>query len=409
MSLSGSDVNQLTVRGAATRVGVAEAPAAPVKVLLVVTTTIGGTGLHTYYLARGLNPAVFDVTVAFGPGYPLDKEFQKLPLKVRIVSMARRLSPLVNLRGLFQLWRLMRAEKFALVCCQCSIAGAVGRIAARIAGVPCTVFIVSNYASHPFQSVLKRRIYNWLERMLDRLTDRDVAVTESMKAEGIETGILRAHKTTVIYNGMDLVNVDRREVRQDLLKEFGLQGRSPIIGTVGRLEFQKGVDYFLKAAARVLAQVPDVRFLVVGDGPLRGSLEELAEQLGIRHAVVFAGWQEDPVAFMAEMDMMCVTSRWEPFGYVLIEAMALKKPVVATRVGGIPEVVQDECTGILVTPQDPEAIANGILRLLQNPELAKRFGEAGRRRVEQRFAVAQMIEQYERLFLSVVHSKCKNY
>lgn len=368
-----------------------------IRVLLLMTSSAGGVGVWAYLLTKGLSKSEFDVTVAFGRGYPMDSEFGGLGVTVVPLSLSRSLAPWTNLKGFAQIYRLLRDGDFDIVCTACSIAGVLGRAAGWIAGVPCRIWTAHAYASHPHQSWLKRGIYRLVERGMDRLTTHYVAVSESMREFGIRNRIMRPEKVSVIHNGIVIAGPPAAspwEVRAEL----GLRSDTLVVGTLGRLEPQKGLDVLLRAASSVRRRVRDVEFVVAGDGPLRERLEALSRELGLQDFVRFVGWQRDAARVLSILDVYCLSSLWEAFGLAAAEAMALEKPVVATRVDGVAEVVQDGETGVLVPPGDPEALAEGLVTLLTDAGLRRRMGVAGRRRVETRFTVPEMVRRYEGLF-----------
>ena len=368
-----------------------------IAVLLLLTSTAGGVGVHAYYLAKFLCRSEFDLTVGYGPGYPMDREFERLDVPIVHFCISRKISPAKNLRALVQLYRFVKRRRFDIICMECSIAGFLGRITGWVTGVENRVFVLQQYASHSRQARIKQSIYRMIERRLDRLTTRYVAVSEAMKRFGVDHDIMRPEKVEVIYNGItlsDKVAVNRDEVRRDL----GLSPDGPVIGTLARLEPQKGLQHFLQAAAIVRRTESNVEFLIAGDGPLMGELVKLAQQLGIADAVRFVGWRQDVVHVLSGIDIFCLPSLWESFGIAFAEAMAMEKPVVATRVDGVPEVVADGKTGLLVPPANPQAIASALLALLRDPDRAARMGKEGRRRVEAMFTVETMVARYEDLF-----------
>lgn len=368
-----------------------------IRLLLLLTSTAGGAGQQNYFLAQRLSRARFDLTVAFGPGYPLDREFAKLDVPVRHVSMSRRISPLVNLRGFFQIWRLIRRGDYDIVCTSCSIAGLIGRVTAALEGVPNRVHVLHVYASRPYQNELKRQVFRVIERLLDLVTTRYVAVSQAAMRHGVDNGILRPEKVDVIFNGVERPEVGGRSSGA-MRRELSLREGTRVVGTLGRYETQKGLRYLLEAVPLVLRRRPNTEFLLVGDGPLREELESLARDLGIERAVHFTGWRDDVPDVLRVMDVFCLASLWETFGLVLAEAMLASLPVVATRVDAIPEVTADGETGILVAPRDPHALASGVLRLLEDPDLARRMGAAGFRRASEMFSLETMVREYERCF-----------
>jgi glycosyltransferase involved in cell wall biosynthesis len=209
-------------------------------------------------------------------------------------------------------------------------------------------------------------------------------------------------RTRVVYNGLDLAAFDREAARPAELPLPG--GDGPVIGTVSHLIPWKGQEIFLRAAAQLLQAHPGWRFVVVGD-PIfqfrteRERLERLAGELGISDRVTFAGHREDIPAVMSALDLFVLPSLYEPFGRVLIEAMGARKPVVASRAGGVPEIVLDGETGVLVPPGEPEALADAIADLVVDRERAERLAAAGRARVEKHFSleatVQGVLEAYE--------------
>jgi glycosyltransferase involved in cell wall biosynthesis len=319
---------------------------------------------------------------------------------VRHVRLTRRIRPLANLRALLEVRRLLRAQPFDVVCTSCSLAGFVGRVAAALARVPARIHILQVYASRPHQPAPRRAFYRWIERRLDPLTTRSVAVSEAGKRYGVDTGIMSAERVEVIFNAAELPP-PRPGARADLRRELGLEPEAEVIGTLGRLEPQKGVEHLLRAMVRVLDARPAARLVVVGDGPLRAELEALAARLGIARAVRFAGWRTDVPEVLSALDLFCLASLWESFGIVLAEAMLASLPIVATRVDGIPEVVCHGETGFLVAPGSDAELAERILALLSDAPLRRALGEAGRVRALERFSVRRMVAEYERFFRRV--------
>ena len=366
-----------------------------IRVLLLMTSTAGGVGQQNYFLARGLSRSRFDVEVAFGPGYPLDEAFDRLDLPVRRLSLSRRISPFVNLHGFVEVLRLLRTGNFDVVCTSASIAGMVGRVAGGWAGVPARVHVLHVYASRPYQNEWKRRFYRSIEHWLDRFTTAYVAVSDSAKRFGVDSGIMAPDKVEVIFNAVDRRSRSDRP-GLDLRRELGLRPDSRVVGTLGRLETQKGIRYMLSAVPAVLERHPDTEFVVVGDGPLRAELESRARSLGIENVVHFAGWRDDVPDILGVMDVFCLASLWETFGLVLAEAMFASLPVVATRVDAIPEVTLDNETGLLVPPEDPAGLAAGISKLLDDPMLARTMGQAGFERASRMFSLDAMLAGYEK-------------
>jgi glycosyltransferase involved in cell wall biosynthesis len=242
---------------------------------------------------------------------------------------------------------------------------------------------------------------------LDRLGRRDVwrfvAVSQAVRAGLIANGV-RSDQISVIPNG-----VDPARLREAASAEPPptLRPAAARVGSVGRLERVKGTEYFLRAAARLAADHPDVRYVVAGTGSCERELRELAVDLGIAHLVEFLGYVGAAPPLIASLDIVIVPSLSEASGLTAMEAMALGVPVVASFAGGLSEVVENGRTGLLVPPADAEAIARAVARLLDNPELGRRLAAEGERHVAKRFTVGRMVDAYLALYEEILATQAR--
>lgn len=397
-----STLEARTIDAASPRVAAPAARDRRIKVLYVITSTAGGVGLNAYDVARFLDPRTFDLTVAYGPGYPMDEPIEAVGIPVVHLRFSRGLAPFTNVRGLMQLHRLIRRERYDLVLSACSIAGMAARLVGWALGVPCTLFSAQLWASHPQQSWPKRFMYGAIERWLDRFTTHYIAVSEAARQFGIARGITSADKITTIHNSIATDEYERPRADAALRASFGLRPDSRVVGTALRFEPQKGVAYFLEAAAALHSRYPDVEFLVAGDGPLKERLHEQARKLGIFDVTRFVGWRTDIPELLAVMDVFCHATLWEQFPYMVLQALALETPTVATAVDGVPEMLLDEETGLLVPPRDGAKLAAAVERLLDAPEWGRQLARAGRQKVLREFDAREMVRRYEALFERLV-------
>jgi len=234
-------------------------------------------------------------------------------------------------------------------------------------------------------------------RELTPYMDRLIAVSRS-----IERKLVEEQRTDVpvslIYNGVDLDRYDNQEACCTLPEEYGMEPGSQIVGVVARLEPEKGHPTLLEAWPGVLRAVPDAYLLIVGEGSRRDALEAQARELRIAHRVVFTGRRDDVPAVTAALDVAVLPSYREAQGMVILEAMALSRPVVASNVGGIPEMIEDGVTGLLVPPHDAEALSAAVVRLLKNHSLADMIGRAGHDMVHDRFCIQLMVNAVESIY-----------
>jgi len=243
------------------------------------------------------------------------------------------------------------------------------------------------------QTPMQRRVEKLYCRMADCVVTNAEAVRKRLTNEGYD-----AEKIVVIHNGIELTRYARKPGELGLHRELGVPSTTPLVAVFARLNELKGLEYFLRAAAGLIERFDDVRFLIVGDGASRVELEKYAGELGLNKHVVFLGFRLDVPTLLSEISVSVLPTLSEGLSNSILEAMAASVPVVATRVGGNPEVVQSGITGLLVPPRDADRLAQAIGQLLEQPQLARKFGLAGRDRVSKQFALEQMTRATGRLY-----------
>jgi glycosyltransferase involved in cell wall biosynthesis len=274
-----------------------------------------------------------------------------------------------------------------------------GRGAAMIAGVP---VIVATEHGPVGGSSWKKRLS---DRMLWRYTDHIVAVCEAVRPPLLKRNRTTPPKVSVIYNGVDLdrfaIKRSKHQVRQDL----HLEADAPVIGVIARLDAVKGHQYLLEAMPEILMSIPQAQLMFVGTGPLEQWLHQRIAQLALKSHVLFLGLRRDIPELLKAMDVFVLPSLCEGLALALLEAMACCLPVVASRVGGIPEVVEDGRTGVLVPPGDSDALAQAIIVLLKDEEKRHRMGMLGKERVLSQFTAQHSVAQLEALYESLLQAK----
>jgi glycosyltransferase involved in cell wall biosynthesis len=371
------------------------------RILHVTATTTGGVGLLILFLVEHLDAREFEFEVAFGRGYLLDRKFEEAGVTVHTLSTSRRIGLWSILKGTLDVYRILSRGRYDIVQSHTSVGGVIGRLAGWAARTPVVLWTVHGLGAHAGHPAWKRFLIRKAESMLDWFTDHYVAVSEDLRDEGVRAGIYRAAKVTVIPNGLQFDHVPSILDAAAKREALGIPAHSPVIGTVTRLESQKANEVFLRAVACVIARIPNVVTVIAGDGPQRKELENLAAELGLAGRVIFLGWRTDAVEILGALDIFCMSSRWEGCPMVLLEAMAMRRPVVATDIGGVREIVVNEETGLLVALEDAQALANAIVRLVEDDAERERFGQAGRRRVEERFSAEGMLNAYGQLYRSL--------
>jgi glycosyltransferase involved in cell wall biosynthesis len=303
----------------------------------------------------------------------------------------RMLAPVLRLRA------ELRRRNVAIVHSYLFQANLLGTLAARAAGVP--VAIVSKRSLDTYRTRWERAVCRVSNGLADRVMVNARAVGRNVvAAEGC-----RPDRVTVVPNGIDVPRVDaavQHRVAPPLAGD-----RPLVIGTIGRLAEKKGQNDLLEAAARVFEHKPTARLCLVGDGPLRASVEARASELGIRDRVDFAGTIPDGVRKLADFDVFVLPSHMEGMSNGLLEAHAAGLPVVATDVGGNAEVTLDGETGLVVPPRDPLALGDAILRMVKDPARARAMAAAGRERIAAEFTVQRMVSRLEQLYAGLLETK----
>ena len=378
--------------------------AARVRVMRIISRmNIGGPAIHVVLLNHGLadryDSLLVTGTEGAGEGSLRDLAHQRrLRLEV-IPELGRDISLKSDLVALVKLYRLMRRERPQIVHTHTAKAGFVGRLAARLAGVPIILHTFHGHVFHGYFSPRKTRLFLALERVCARFSTRIITISPHLREEIAAYGVIRPDRIDVIPLGFDLepFTAQRREAGV-FRRSLGLPEDTRLIAAVGRLVKIKNLPLFLEAAARVHPQVPAARFIFVGDGELRADLEAQARALGIGDVVVFTGWRRDLPQIYADLDAVVISSDNEGTPVCLIEAMATGCPVIATCVGGVPDLIVAGETGRLVPPGDPAALAAAMLDLVREPEGTRTMAAAAQRQIVARYGAERLITDMDCLY-----------
>src|SRR5574337_22889 len=278
--------------------------------------------------------------------------------------------------AVLRLRRLLRARAISLVHVNDADDAAIASIACRLVGIPCVAHLRSEMAPSKF-----RKLYlQWADLL--------IAVSEGVRGKAIQGG-LPAEKVVTVYSGIDPERAKAARDCRSIRMERGISPKTLVVGSVANIVPKKGYDVLIRAVAKARHEIDDLTCLIVGadERGLQRELEQLGESLGLDGRLCFAGFQEDIFPYLDAMDLFVLASVDEGFGIVLLEAMACGKPIVATRVDGPPEIVEDGRTGLLVPPKDPDAMAKALVELLKDPKRRAYMGKQGQERIETVFGV----------------------
>jgi glycosyltransferase involved in cell wall biosynthesis len=373
---------------------------------IITRLIVGGAQENTMLTADLLDPERYAVDVVSGPqtgseGSLIEEvRARGIPLTIE-PTLVREINPIKDLYALFVLYRHIRRGDYAIVHTHSSKAGILGRWAAWLAGLaggPAIVHTVHGWGHHERQHPLVRRMFVALEQITARITDKLIVVSPLNTEKGLADHIATPDKYVTIRSGIDLDRFGNPgRPRHEVRRELGIPSNVPVVGTVTRLSDQKAPLDFVAAAGTVAERRPDVHFVVVGDGPLRDDVEAEIAARHLSGSIHVTGLRRDVPDLMHSFDVFALSSLWEGLPRVLPQAMAAGLPIVATAVDGNAEAVTDGVNGFLTPPADPEAFADALLRLLDDPELAREFGEAGLEMVGE-FGARKMVQDIEALY-----------
>jgi len=370
-----------------------EAPTLPrIKVLHVITRFVTGAGGNTLLSAEGLDPDRYEVWIAGVPGGELWDRARTAGIRtVEIPGFRHTLAP-ADLLVLWRLTRLIRRERFTVVHTHSAKGGFLGRVAARLCRTPVVVHTFHGVSFHPFMPRPRRTLYRLLERATRRFTHAFLAVAPRVAEQAVEERLAPPGRVRVVPSAVDLAHIPRR-FDPAARRMLGVPRGTALIGTVGRIDTQKAPLDFVRMAAALRADRPDTAFVMIGDGPLEEDVRRLAVELGVE--IMFTGHRTDAPRLAAALDVFVITSLYEGLGRALTEALAACRPVVATAVNGVPDLVEHGATGLLVPPADPAAVARATGWLLDHPGQAAAMGQQGCRRVRTAFAPQAMCAAVE--------------
>jgi len=343
----------------------------------------GGGEVQTYYLIKGLRDKGIKNTLVAQPNSPLAVNASKDGITIKEIPMKGEW----DIIAILKIRQLLRRIQPDILHLHTAHAHTIGLVAGRLAKVK--KILVTRRMDFPIEGFISRLRYN--------KTDKIVAISQAVKGVLIESGI-HEDKITVIHSTIDR---NFSPLKSNLREELDLAVDTPLLGTAARLVERKGHCYLFEALAKASKRFPHAKLLVAGEGPLEERLKNLAKTLGLENQIIFLGFRHDIAEILSALDMFVLASVKEGLGVSLLEAGSYGVPIVATNVGGIPEIVQDGVTGFLVPPRDSEALAEKIIHVLDHPQEARKMGENAREKIKNHFSVQDMAKSYTRLYQSM--------
>jgi glycosyltransferase involved in cell wall biosynthesis len=390
--------------------------------ILQITQSLGG-GVQKYViqLCEHLDPNRFRITgcCSIRPegdnreegDIPFSEAFRQIGVPYFVVPMQRSINPLKDFLSFLLLYKSIKQKNFDIVHAHSSKAGVLARIAARMAGVPVVIYSPHAFSFDGPRHILKKIPYILFEKIAAFFCDSIITDSPTEKELALKFKIAREEKISVIPTSIKLKEYNpeiNEQERKKYLKILGIPKEHKIVTMIGRLSPQKDPITFILSSQRLKKKYQKVTFLLVGDGPLREECCRLLQEVELNGQMKVLGWRRDYKELLKISDILVSYSLWEGLPFILLEAMAFSKPVVATRSTGIVDVINDGENGFLVPPRSPEILSDKIKWVLDRPEVAAKVGKAAKKIVEERFNLGKTIPRIEELYIQLYKNKIKN-
>ena len=375
-----------------------------IKLLHVIThLPIGGAQDNTLYTVELLNKDKYDISLSCNLNGELVSRAKKVKhLKLYDVPNLRREVSIINdIRAFLYLYKLIKKENFTIIHTHSSKAGFLGRVAAMLNKTPIVIHTIHGFAFHDYMNSFKKSIFIYLEKLSAKWTHGLVTVSNLNKKKVVDLGIAPIEKLKNIYSGIDLT-LFINEKNDQFRKELNLDSNHLLLGSVGRLSNQKDPITMIEAFCIVIKRFPNAHLTLVGEGELRDEILIKIDQLQLNGRVHLTGNKNDPWKIYHSLDLFIMSSIYEGLGRSITEALSCGVPVVCTSVEGVPEIVRDNETGILVPPKDPSALATGIIKSLNDMDNARKMAEEGRKFVNENFDVKKMVDDIDTLYDTLI-------
>ena len=380
-----------------------------IKILHIHTLpVISGSGINTYLTMQGMDRRLYEVELACAPGGPLIDMVKDNHIKVRLFeNMVQPLHPLKDLLTLIDLIFSLKKNPCHIVHTHNSKAGFLGRLAAKLAGVPVIVHTVHGFAFHDREPLWRQILFRNLERRASRWCDKMIFISQPLIDWALREQVVAKEKTVKIYSGirLDQFHPVTRDVKNRVRKKWKIRQKDAVIGIVSKLWEGKGHIVLIQAFKELKKELKDIRLVIVGEGYLYDRLLREVAMYGLSDSVLFTGFQMDVSEIIASFDVAVLPSFFEGMGRVLLEAMAMEKPVVASRVGGIPDLVEHGVNGFLVSPGNIQELKEAIKKILNDKKLARKMGKEGRRGVMKQFSADVMVQSIEKVYRECLNRK----
>ena len=321
--------------------------------------------------------------------------------------LERPINPLKDLLALIEIYWFIKKNNIKIVHTHSSKAGILGRWAARLAKVEIILHTVHGWSFNDYQPKLCRTFFIWLEKLTAHFSNKLIVVSYSDKQKGLDRHIGDENRYALIRYGIDYTEFKKRY--QNIREELGINSEDLVVGMVGCFKPQKSPQDFIRLASLVSKSIANVKFILVGDGILRKRVEKLINRFNLQSRIILTGWRRDIPRILSAMDVFVLTSLWEGLPISVLEAIASAKPVIATRTGGVEEVISEAKTGFLVSPADMNKMAEKTINLLKDENLRKTIAQNAKNSLNSNFGLENMVNSSQGLYENLIRARKVEY
>lgn len=358
----------------------------------------GGVEVYLKMFFKYINKEKYDNYIILSEQYNKSKEyFENLGVKVFIVNMQREISPNKDLKSMIKIYQIIRKIKPDIVYTHSSKAGGLGRIPAKLVGAK-NIYNPHGWAFDMNVSRIKRNMFIYVERVLARITNQVIAISNYERDIAIDKKIIKSDKISVIENAIDLDYFKQHYDRKEILDDLNWNNDDIIIGMVARISEQKSPITFIEVAEKLSIVYSNCKFIIVGDGNQRKEIEKVITNKGMESKFYITGWVQNPYKYLSVFDIALLTSKWEGFGLVIPEYMAAGKPIVASNVGGISNIIKNGKNGYLIDDLNINEFIERIEDIIENKNIRKRLVKQGYNTVQLKYDFRRNILEHEQVF-----------
>lgn len=368
-----------------------------------ITQSVGGVSRYLELLFKYSDKSKYEQVLVYPIEHSCDrKKFNQLVDGIEFVDMCREINPISDIKAIIEINKLIKRYNPDLIYLHSSKGGALGRIASITNKIP-IIYNAHGWAFNMDVCKIKRITYVLIEKILAKKTQCIIAISDQEKISALKNKICKEEIIKVIFNGIDVEEYDNMSFNSyEIRKKYNIPIDAIVFGMVGRISKQKAADIFIKSAAKIKEKVQNAFFIIVGDGEEREFIEGIVEEFGLEDSVLITGWVDNTYEYISTFDIAMLLSRWEGFGLAIAEYMISQKPIIATNVDAIPNLIEHKINGLLINPDDINACVKNAINLSYDLDLRRKLVYNSYKKVRSLFDIKRVINEHDEVFSKLI-------